>query len=156
MAHWADVSVNKSYLVDLSWQNQNRLRQAYSWATSKLGLEASTEMICQETLSCFNQWHEQELHRIPGGYGGYVTPGLVKKFLKKWGKDAMAQQATQFIEQARALPLPQPATFTAEQLDCMSRTDLRRLARLWGVTQNNATNPELKARLKEHLKSTRS
>ena len=85
-----------------------------------------------------------------------MTPALVKKFLQRLGKDAMAQQATQFIEQARALPVPQAFPVTVEMMDGMGKTELRNLARLWGVTQNKATNAELKTRLKEHLKSARN
>ena len=154
MAHCADLSFNESHLVDLSWQNQERVRRACSWAPNNLGLDAPTEQLVQGTVNCFNHWHEEV--EIPGGYGGCVTPALVKKFLQRLGKDAMAQQATHFIEQARALPVPQAFPVTVEMIDGMGKTELRNLAKLWGVTQNKATNAELKTRLKEHLKSARN
>ena len=58
--------------------------------------------------------HQEPQVEIPGGHSGCVTLALVNEFLWRLGKDAMAQQATQLIEQARALPVPQAFPVSAE------------------------------------------
>ena len=99
-------------------------------------------------MNCFNSWHSSELGRVPGGHGGFVSKHLVSRFLKDLGRVAVGTQLDQRLEERLSKPPP----VTEQQIDKMGRTELRRLAKSWSITQFKKTNDELKEALKKHLR----
>ena len=143
-----DLSVHNVFLTSLTWRHKQILNHAHSWALQHLGLGASSAALLEATVNCFNSWHSSELGRVPGGCGGFVSKHLVSRFLKDLGRVAVGTQLDQRLEERLSKPPP----VTEQQIDKMGRTELRRLAKSWSITQFKKTNDELKEALKKHLR----
>ena len=77
-----------------------------------------------------------------------MTKELVARFLKEQGRAAASRQLAQHIEE----PLESPASVSEDDIDEMGRSELRKLAKQWKVTQNNRSSIQLREDLKKHLR----
>ena len=143
-----DLSLSRVNLTRLTWEHQQLLVRAHSWAVQRFGLQASSAKLCEATVNCFNHWHQSRLLQVPGGLGGFVTKELVARFLKEQGRAAASRQLAQHIEE----PLESPVSVSEDDIDEMGRSELRKLAKQWKVTQNNRSSIQLREDLKKHLR----
>ena len=116
--------------------------------TARLGQSPSTAQLCDKMVGCFDHWHVEAIEAgLPasGGNGGYMRLQLGTAYLKELGVAAIGQQLNVRVQE------PVASCLSHVEIDGLSQQQARYWCRQMGLAVRG-TVPELKLRLKGHLK----